>query len=597
MSKNFDSKLSRMEYLMGYRMPVNEQKSNVEYFTEGADGKIYGILKEGNMYYIKTSEKGKETLAESYEYIGGFNYRNENGYKSYNAATKQLEQKMITLNESYGVHKDVSTVDFNRGEKLLEGLTQEARKELDRVKLIMENSMGIKDNIGNHGNPEGKGTSTGAQTEKNNDPFSDKKDEKLTKDSVEEEADPKKANSDYTDASKSVESQMTSDKAPKKATDSGDPNKDYELTHDDLDGDGVADKNPKGAKAVMVNEDVDDYDEFNLDDYTDDLIDTPIENADQDEPYEEGSEDLVGFGDDETEDYDLDALMEEFEERIAGDDETLTGPHGGSEVQTADWLNKPEGAEEKQEALDGPKGSCKKLTTDRLSESQMRMVNRVTNKVVERLFESKKNRKRRNMNEGEDKLVRKVMRLVKEEMQEWGKHPKFGQPAFTTPPSTEVLAGTAEKDWNDDSAKGSERYGKKIGKSSPFDEKVNVLTDSVMAVLKEQLGLKKKVNTKNIALREGMYTWDTSMDDYDKQDQERNMYANYGNKSQYTGDEYYDYPNENGELSMDAQLGGDPNELDDFDPEMTPVRGNDPEYWASKIGEMNEGKSRRLKKK
>ena len=101
MSKNFDSKLSRMEYLMGYRMPVNEQKSNVEYFTEGADGKIYGILKEGNMYYIKTSEKGKETLAESYEYIGGFNYRNENGYKSYNAATKQLEQKMITLNESY----------------------------------------------------------------------------------------------------------------------------------------------------------------------------------------------------------------------------------------------------------------------------------------------------------------------------------------------------------------------------------------------------------------------------------------------------------------------------------------------------------------
>lgn len=494
MSKNFDSKLSRMEYLMGYRMPVNEQKSNVEYFTEGADGKIYGILKEGNMYYIKTSEKGKETLAESYEYIGGFSYRNENGYKSYNAATKQLEQKMIALNESYGVHKDVSTVDFNRGEKLLEGLTQEARKELDRVKLIMENSMGIKDNIGNHGNPEGKGTSTGAQTEKNNDPFSDKKDEKLTKDSVEEEADPKKANSNYTDASKSVESQMTSDKAPKKATDSGDPNKDYELTHDDLDGDGVADKNPKGAKAVMVNEDVDDYDEFNLDDYPDDMIDTPIENADRDEPYEEGGEDLVGFGDGENEedDFDLDALMEEFEECIACDDETLTGPHGGSEVQTADWLNKPECAEEKQEALDGPKGSGKKLTTDRLSESQMRMVNRVTNKVVERLFESKKNRKRRNMNEGEDKLVRKVMRLVKEEMQEWGKHPKFGQPAFTTPPSTEVLAGTAEKDWNDDSAKGSERYGKKIGKSSPFDEKVNVLTDSVMAVLKEQLGLKKK---------------------------------------------------------------------------------------------------------
>lgn len=488
MSKNFDSKLSRMEYLMGYRMPVNEHKSNVEYFTEGADGKIYGILKEGNMYYIKTSEKGKETLAESYEYIGGFSYRNENGYKSYNAATKQLEQKMIALNESYGVHKDVSTVDFNRGEKLLEGLTQEARKELDRVKLIMENSMGIKDNIGNHGNPEGKGTSTGAQTEKNNDPFSDKKDEKLTKDSVEEEADPKKANSNYTDASKSVESQMTSDKAPNK----NDTNaiNDFKKTNADIDGTSVAAETPKGGKAVMVNEDIDDYDEFNLDDYSDDIIDTPIENADQDEPYEEGSENLVGFGGDETEedDFDLDALMEEFEERISGDDETLTGPHGSSEVQTVDEVSaasqNPK-SEEKQEALDGPKGNGESITTDTLSESQIQQVDRIVNKVVEKLFESKKK-------SAEDVLAEKVMKLVKEEMQEWGKHPKFGQPAFTTPPSKEVLAGTAEKDWNDDSAKGSERYGKKIGKSTPFDEKVNVLTDSVMAVLKEQLGLKKK---------------------------------------------------------------------------------------------------------
>lgn len=477
MSKNFDSKLSRMEYLMGYRMPVNEQKSNVEYFTEGADGKIYGILKEGNMYYIKTSEKGKEKLAESYEYIDGFNYRNENGYKSYNAATKQLEQKMIALNESYGVHKDVSTVDFNRGEKLLEGLTQEARKELDRVKLIMENSMGIKDNIGNHGNPEGKGTSTGAQTEKNNDPFSDKKDEELTKDSVEEEADPKKANSDYTDASKSVESQMTSDKAPNKNdTNSID---DLKKTDADLEGTSVAAETPKGGKAVMVNENIVD---------ADNIIDTPIENADQDIPYEDGNEDLVGFGDDEAEEDDLDALMEEFEERISGDDETLTGPHGSSEVQTVDEVeaaSQNPKSEEKQEALDGPKGSGESITTDTLSESQMKQVDRIANKVVEKLLESKKK-------SAEDILAEKVMKMVKEEMQEWGKHPKYGQPAFTTPPSKEVLAGTAEKDWNDDSAKGSERYGKKIGKGDPFDEKVNVLTDSVMAVLKEQLGLKKK---------------------------------------------------------------------------------------------------------
>lgn len=503
----FDEKLSRMEFLMGYRMPLKEnKKNNIEYHTEGADGKVYGILKEGNMYYIKTTEKGKETLAESYEYIGGYNYRNENGFNSYNQATKILEQKMMALNESYGVHKDVSTVDFNRGEKLLEGLTKEARKELDRVKLIMENSMGIKDNIGNHGNPEGKGTSTGAQTEKNNDPFTDKKDEQLKKDDVATETDPKKANSDYTDASKNVESQMTSDKAPKKATDSGDPNKDYTLTHDDLDGDGVADKNPKGAKAVMVNE--------GLEDTFDDVVETPVEDFQDDVPYEDNGDinqadfgvepsapadgGLVGTADEQPaipaepameqpEEDDFDALMEEFKERIAGDDEALTGPHGSLEVQTDEHVEECTEckAEEKQEALDGPKGNGEVLTMDRLSESQKKQIDSVVNGVVEKLFEGKKPS---NSKEFEDA----VRTIVKEEMQEWGKHPKYGEEPMTTPPNTEVLKGTADRDFNDDSAKGNERYGKKIGNGQPFDKAVEILTDSVMAVLKEALSVKKK---------------------------------------------------------------------------------------------------------
>ena len=82
---NFDKQLSRMEFLMGYRMPVNENKnSNIEYHTNGADGKVYGIIREGTKFYIKTTTPGNEELFESYDYINGFNDRKATEYKSYN---------------------------------------------------------------------------------------------------------------------------------------------------------------------------------------------------------------------------------------------------------------------------------------------------------------------------------------------------------------------------------------------------------------------------------------------------------------------------------------------------------------------------------
>lgn len=520
----FDEQLSRMEYLMGYRMPVNEGKNSnsghLEYHTEGADGKIYGILKEGTKYYIKTTEKGKENISESYDYINGFNNRKETEYKSYNEATKHLELKMMALNEAYGVHKDVSTVDFDRSQKTYATLTEDARKELDRLHQIMENSggMGIKDNIGNHGDAESKGKSTGADTEKNNEPFDEKAKATLDKDSVASETDPKKANSDYIDADKGVEQQLTSDKAPKKATDSGDPNKDYELTHDDLDGDGVADKNPKGAKAVMVNESFGD-DDFDIEYPDDDAIGgtgMPAEENFYDQGEEETypepdaveefgnaqiddvepesasevGDDIVGAGNDS----DLDSLMEEFESLISGDNEVLTGPDGSLDVQTCDKMDensentKPEA--EDVEALDGPHGNGEVLTWDKMNESQKKAIDTIVENVCSKIFEDSKKTAIK-----ESKLQESIDKIVKEEVTKldaWGKHPKYGKEPMTTPDNKEVMKGTADRDFNDDSAKGSEKYGQKIGSSAPFDEVVDMLTDSVMNVLKESLGLKKK---------------------------------------------------------------------------------------------------------
>lgn len=515
----FDEQLSRMEYLMGYHVPVNEShtSSNIEYSTKGADGKVYGILKEGNRYYIKTTEDGKQNISESYKYINGFNSRKENEYKSYNEATKQLEMKMIVLNEAYGVHSDVSTVDFTRGEKMLSNLTEEARKELNRVNMIIENSnaIGIKSNIGDHGNPEGKGNSTGADTVKNNKPFDEKATASLDKDSVAQHSDPKNTDYNYQNAEKGVEADLESVKMKK----GGKSQNDYTDAHDDLDGEGVADKKPKGGKAVMVNEGL-----FN----PEDVIETPMDQADLDEPYEDdefeelpvdepdfGEEDadavpaeaevgndIVG-ADDEEYDKDLDALMEEFEGVISGDEEELTGPHGSLPTQVWDKMEESCdcGGDGCEEAMKGRHAGNEALTWDKMNESQKKVVNVIVEGVCEKIFNTNKKsaiKEAKKSKTAEQMLQGSIDRIVKEEVTKlnaWGKHPKYGKEPMTTPENPNgdgKMVGTASKDWNDASAKGSQRYGQKIGNSAPFDKVVDVLTDSVMKMLKEQMGLKKK---------------------------------------------------------------------------------------------------------
>ena len=63
MSK-YDEQLERMSFLMEYKNEPKKAISNIEYHANGADGKVYGILKEGTKYYIKTTEMGKENIEE-----------------------------------------------------------------------------------------------------------------------------------------------------------------------------------------------------------------------------------------------------------------------------------------------------------------------------------------------------------------------------------------------------------------------------------------------------------------------------------------------------------------------------------------------------
>ena len=73
---NFDSQISRMKAMMNYGLQTenkNQQYKSVEYQKLGADGKTYGIVREGTKYYIKVSESNKPNLLkEDFKYIGGF---------------------------------------------------------------------------------------------------------------------------------------------------------------------------------------------------------------------------------------------------------------------------------------------------------------------------------------------------------------------------------------------------------------------------------------------------------------------------------------------------------------------------------------------
>lgn len=448
---------------MGYKMPVNESKTKVECHMEGADGKVYGIIKEGTKYYIKTTTPGKETIAESYDYIGGFNYRNENGFNDYNKATKILENKIISLNMEHGKHEDVSVVDLNRSEKAFASLTEEARKELDRVKQIMKETYVTKTYAG-----EAKG---------DGDPFKEKTDADMEFEGKEEK-NPKDANEDYTEV-KNPDALLTSDKAPK-ADGAADK---CEKAKCELDGECVANK-------TKVNE--------NLGSLLDGINDTPADEFQEDVPYEDAEDEdvvddnLVGVdddettvtepvGDEETEDFDdFDNLMEEFDALICGYDETLAGPHGTLEVQTTETIdgNKSE-AKETKEALDGQGKPGKAISSERLNET----VESIVREVMEDIKKERENR---------GKLMETIDRIVREELGIWGKHPKYGEEPFTTPANKEVMKGTADHSIDDESVKGNEQYGKKIGDGKPFDEKVKFITDQVMGVIMESLGLKKK---------------------------------------------------------------------------------------------------------
>jgi hypothetical protein len=71
-------------------------------------------------------------------------------------------------------------------------------------------------------------------------------------------------------------------------------------------------------------------------------------------------------------------------------------------------------------------------------------------------------------------------------LDDFGKHPAYRKEVMTLPPNKEI--DRYGKDWNDDSAKGEEPFGKQIGSSAPYTEKVvDMLTDAIFNRLKKKV--------------------------------------------------------------------------------------------------------------
>jgi hypothetical protein len=242
--------------------------------------------------------------------------------------------------------------------------------------------------------------------------------------------------------------------------------------------------------------------------------DEPLEEPFE-EPADEPGDDVVGVGDDDEgfDDDMLEEMLNEFlnedDDLVAGDNKVMTHEgnpingtdNGVDDEKTEDWkrvggdVNIKEedegyGEADKSEETDTmdnykfgyndekrlPAQSWDKMSD--LNESEKKLVKSLTESIYNKLVAPKK----------ELTLEGYITRLVKEEITKldvWGKHPKYGKEPMTHPEAKEVLAGTADRDFNDDSAKGSERYGKKIGDGKPFDQKVvDLLTDQVLAKIK-----------------------------------------------------------------------------------------------------------------
>ena len=144
----FEDTIARMKELYTYGRELNENSKpnnyTLEYKATAADGKTYGIIRECSKFYIKAARKGKENLAEAYNYIGGCANKKDYEYPSYSSALKSLEAKLKSINEACDSQVEIESLDqFTPNNQLMTESSQSMKDEIARYKQIMHNVSAI----------------------------------------------------------------------------------------------------------------------------------------------------------------------------------------------------------------------------------------------------------------------------------------------------------------------------------------------------------------------------------------------------------------------------------------------------------------------
>ena len=496
---NFTQETSRMLELMKYGINENASKSSaprVEYSVKAADGLTYGIVNEGTKFYIKVApKKDTQIVNEDFDYIGGERNKKQNEYKSYSLASKNLELKLMQINESHKANKVIieTTKKEPAADWQING-TKEMRNAIDRMNQISRNVAMIledKKDIKAYGEKVGNVDTNWTDNDAKPNAY---KEEPVGKTHVAKDE-------DWTDKDEnpSKEVEKTNDKVGSTHT-SDTAKKTTGFTEKPK----MPDTLKEGKHVIKLTEEqVLAWNRSN-DDYMDKSHGTEIgssapfddkvccKTSNQCEDSSEAvceaegpvhNSDTTLYPNGSTGDVAHDG--DPFKEGKGSKAEANNGVIAESEFDNDDEIAGFDGLDDNNDDVPFPEVEDEdeyeiEFSDEGLDEpSDDDLVHAdgpVNDWPVNDSFDDEYDDDESYYDPNEEDW------LDEGELHDFGKHPAYRKAPFSLPANKEVAPNGA-RDWNDESAEGELPYGKKIGSSAPYEKVVQVITDSIMESL------------------------------------------------------------------------------------------------------------------
>lgn len=524
MSKDYTKELEKMQHLMNYG--INESKNTdsskgiIEYSQMGADGKTYGILREGTKYFVKVApKKDTQILAEDYDYIGGF--LNRKGYDSYTKASNALNLELIHVNESCGSKEPVkSQFKLNESAEWQNTETKEAKEDLNRFYQLCENidnlldknvhyiredknapytDKGKKDadkggggNDGKMGSPD-QGLGNGDKSfvkgeEKNAEQMQKKYEDGKVNDKTgfgDHNIGEDKGNPYQEDAKTSKEQGKSVNECKNKRVVklSEDQKKqvlawrnDRAFVHQSSDSELDRSHGTEIGDTAPYDNNVNEN--FETTEWDDGLPSSA--GIGEPKKYKEPFENQKGVTQPVSENV-LEFITNDEGDGLNSDFLPHVTDAEGGESDLSNFENLPDLDALDSDMIPGDNDAVDAQIYDRLGNGNDPLADLPSDDTNEPNSEV--------MGDGFDfennpdlaPLYEAVKRITEDVLDDFGKHPAYQKKVMTLPKNAD--GSEWGEDWNDDSTKGEEPYGKKIGSSAPFDDVVSAITNAVVTAL------------------------------------------------------------------------------------------------------------------